>query len=106
MYYSDHLGVRRNIPGFSDKGATEPLERMIEKLVSHRVSNKPFDQELMSWMESLSPKYLTKFISIGLIDAKTSAVITPMMIAKKIKRKHSGKYIVIFSVEDGHLADY
>ncbi len=106
MFYSDHLGKRRNIPGFSDKGATKSLERMIEKLVSHRVSNKPFDQKLMSWIESLAPRFIKKFISIGLIDSHTSAVIKPLMIAKKIKRKHSGKNIVVFNVESGHLADY
>lgn len=106
VFYIDHLGKKRNIPGFTDKSATKSLERMIEKLVSYRVSNKPFDQELMSCIESLKPRLIKKFAEIGLIDFQTSAVIKPLMVAKKIHRKHSGKDILVFRIENGHLADY
>ncbi len=104
--YVDHLGIRRKLSGFKDKNATQSLGRMLEKLVSYKSSNRPFDQELISWIESINPRFIKNFIEIGLIDYQTSAVIKPLMIAKRVKRKHAGKDILIFEVSEGHLADY
>ena len=41
IFFNDHKGVERSIPGFRDKAASEELGRQVERLVALRAANMP-----------------------------------------------------------------
>jgi hypothetical protein len=86
----DHLGTRRKMQAFPDKGASTALGHKLEKLVSYRTARRALDSELTEWIESLPPRMMKRLASIGLIDGETTAAAKPLMVATRKKRKPKG----------------
>jgi hypothetical protein len=74
----DHLGVRRRIPGLTDRRATEALGRNIEKLAWSKAGGQALDPVLTRWIEGLSPKLRKCLARIGLLDASKVAALEPL----------------------------
>ena len=71
--FSDHNGVRRRLPGFTDKQATEALGRQLEKLAVCRMNNEQPGRELAAWLESCPVKLRGKLAEIGLLSRERAA---------------------------------
>ena len=72
----DHLGTRRKMQAFPDKGASASLGHKLEKLVSYRTARRALDSELTEWLESLPPRMMKRLASIGLIGDRAKATAT------------------------------
>ena len=79
LEFVDHNEIRRRVPGFTDKKATQELGRKLEQLVASRMTNQPLDLELTRWIESLGPKIRERLIKIGLVDAQIHASSKPLL---------------------------
>lgn len=85
LEFRDHTGIRRRVPGFKDKRATEQLERNLEQLVAARVNGVLPSPDLARAVETLPAKLRNRLADWGVLDAG---------------RRHSGK-----SIEE-HLQDF
>jgi integrase len=102
--FTDHLGTRRKIQAFADKGASAALGHKLEKLVSYRTARRALDAELTTWLEGLPAWRMKRLADIGLIDGETSAATKALMVATRERRKQSSHDA--FNVTGGHLADF
>ncbi len=64
----DHRGIRRRLPGFTDKKATASLGRTVEKLAACRASGEPLTAELRKWLEGIPARILQCLARWGLLD--------------------------------------
>jgi len=71
--FTEHQGIRRRIPGLTDKKASESLGRMIERLVSSKVGNEGLTVELQRWIETLSPSLRETLGKYGLLEGQKLA---------------------------------
>jgi len=66
----DHDGRRRQIPGFTDKGATAELGRQVERLVALRAVKQPPTPELSAWLEGMPAALSGRLAAWGILDAQ------------------------------------
>jgi len=67
LTFTDNRGIRRRLPAFSNKRATEKAAEKIEELLS---SNGVLSPDLQRWIENLSGKTRENLIKFGLIDSQ------------------------------------
>jgi len=67
LTFTDNRGIRRRLPAFSNKRATEKAAEKIEELLS---SGGVLGPDLQKWLENLSEKTREKLIKVGLIDSR------------------------------------
>lgn len=65
LTFVDNRQIRRRLPCFSDKRATDRLAQKIEELLA---SGGIINQDLQRWIESLPEKQRSKLVQWGLID--------------------------------------
>lgn len=65
--FTDNRQVRRRLPAFSNKRASEKAGEKIEELLS---SGGILSPELQRWIENIPPKMRDKLIELGLIDGQ------------------------------------
>jgi len=65
LTFVDNKRIRRRLPGYNNKGASERLGQKIEELLS---CGGILNQDLQRWIESLPDKQRRKLIEFGLID--------------------------------------
>ena len=75
---TDHMGTRRRIPGFADKGASESFGRRLERLAAHRATGEPLPKDMQTWLESLAPRMQRRLADIGLFDRARAGVLAPL----------------------------
>jgi len=66
LTFTDNRGIRRRLPAFSNKRATEKLAEKIEELLSS--AGGVLSPELQKWLENLSEKTRGKLIAFGLLS--------------------------------------
>lgn len=69
----DRHGKPRRIPGFTDKRATQELDRKLERLVSLRLAGEQPDIAMIRWLEGLPTKTREQLGRIGVLDPKAVA---------------------------------
>jgi integrase len=67
LTFTDNRGIRRRLPAFSNKRATEKAAEKIEELLS---SGGIYSLELRQWLDTLSPKVREDLIRFGLLDSR------------------------------------
>jgi len=65
LTFVDNRQIRRRLPAYSDKAATDRLGIWIQKLLD---ANGILDRELQEWFTSLAPKIRDKILEFGLVD--------------------------------------
>lgn len=65
LTFVDNRQIRRRLPAYSDKTATDNLGIRIQKLLD---SNGVLDRELQGWFSGLTPKVRDKIVEFGLVD--------------------------------------
>ena len=76
---TDHRGIVRRFPGFTDKGATDELRRRIQKLIECRVAGASLDAEMAKWMETVPTTLRNRLLKYGLIDSQSVASAKPLL---------------------------
>jgi hypothetical protein len=71
--FADHNRIRREVSGFTDKTASEELERGLNRLVSLRIAGAGPDAELTRQMESWPISLMDRLAAFGLIDRARAA---------------------------------
>ena len=79
IFFNDHKGVERSIPGFRDKAASEELGRQVERLVALRAANMPPHRSMTEWLQALSFKVQLKFVACDILDAERAAAAKPLL---------------------------
>ena len=70
---TDHAGIVRRIPAFSDERASEEFGRKVECLVSLRVAGMEPSADLTRWLSGLADTHRDRLAKIGLLDARRVA---------------------------------
>ena len=83
--FSDHLGIIRRIPAFSDKAASEEFGRKVSRLASCMAAKLPPDAELARWIEGLDARTRERLLRFGLLDSQRAA-------GGKLLAEHLGDY--------------
>jgi len=71
--WTDHQEVLRRWPAYEDKRSSSHFGRQLEKLAGFRRTREPLDEDLLTWLETLTAKALVKLEAIGLLDRRRSA---------------------------------
>lgn len=66
-------GTSYRVRGFTDRGATEELQRKLERLAAQRVAGELPDAALLRWIENLPSDLQDRLQAIGLLDARRLA---------------------------------
>ena len=66
--FQDHSNIRRTIPGFTDKAATETMLAKLDKLIARRRAGEEPDSELARWLEGCSAKLLERLGEWGILS--------------------------------------
>ena len=96
--FKDHCDVWRKLRGWTDKGATEELERRLDRLVAARAVNQVPDAELAGWLEGLTDYHRGKLAEWGLLDERAASLAKPL-----VERDDRGR-VVGGHVHDHHAA--
>jgi len=78
--FTDHLGRRHRMPGFTEKRATEAMANRLEDLVSLRSAGQQPTPALQIWIEQLPERIVQKFISWGLLDSQRGKGTKPLSV--------------------------
>jgi integrase len=73
VYFSDPMQIRRALPAFTDKAASEELERNVKRLVSFRQSRLTLDAELIRFLEDCRPDIRDRLAEWNIIDSQRAA---------------------------------
>lgn len=65
--FNDHLRIKRTLPAFSNKSASDAIGHKIENLVALRMAGEAPDAALASWLESCPQKMIVKLGEWGLL---------------------------------------
>jgi hypothetical protein len=76
---TDHSGIVRRFPGFTDKGATAELRRRIQKLIECCVAGASLDAEMAKWLETIPTDLRCRLLKYGLIDPQSVASAKPLL---------------------------
>ncbi len=81
---TDPQGVRRRVPGFRDKRATEELSRTLHRLAEARASGAPVDPEVRRRLDALPSRIVKRLSGIGLLDS--AQVAGSQVLAEHVER--------------------
>ncbi|MCI0352028.1 MAG: hypothetical protein L0Z53_21625, partial [Acidobacteriales bacterium] len=76
--FTDHNKIPRRLPAFTDKGASESLDRKMERLVAARANRDPIPADLQEWVDGLDDATRKKFTEWDLLDARTLLAARPL----------------------------
>ncbi len=68
--FKDHRKIRRRVPGFKDRKASERLLWLLEQLASCRHNKAQPGIELVSAIEAMTPKVRARLIEWGVLDTQ------------------------------------
>ncbi len=78
--FRDHNQIRRRVPAFTSKVASEEMVRNLVKLVGYyKATGGQTDPALTRWLCDLPQKVRNKLITIGLVDPQHVAVSKPLL---------------------------
>ena len=86
--FRDHLDIRRRVRGFTDKRATETVERKVHELVHARASGTTPSHDLRRWCRTLPPRLRKSLAKWGVIDSRSVAALRPLIEHFEAWRKH------------------
>jgi integrase/recombinase XerD len=69
VQFSDHKGIRRRLIGFTDKHASEELERQVLRIVALKMASAALDAEAVKFLEVCGAYVRGKLAEWGIIDA-------------------------------------
>jgi len=69
LTFVDNREIRRRLPAYSDKKATDNLGIMVQRLLD---VNGRLDPELKKWFAGLMPRVRDKLIEFGMVDERTA----------------------------------
>ncbi len=78
VQFTDVSGIVRRLPGFTDKRATEELERGILRLASAKASGMAPDPEMLRFIEGLPETIRDRLTDWGILDVRRSAMGKPL----------------------------
>src|SRR5688572_20609904 len=76
--FSDHAKIRRRIPLFEDRKASEEAGRKIDKLVDLRAANDTLPEELTRFVETTLPAIREALATYGIIGTTKLAASKPL----------------------------
>jgi integrase len=69
LTFVDNREIRRRLPAYTDKKATDNLGVMVDKLLD---ANGRLDRDLKKWFTGLMPRVRNKLVEFGLVDERTT----------------------------------
>ena len=97
--FQDHLGVRRELPAFTNRRATDELARRVEQLAQLRAAGSGPDLELSKWLQAAPQRITRNLVRWGLVEPERLAAGTSLtrhvddwkaaLLAKGVTRDHA-----------------
>ena len=78
VQFEDHLGIKRELKGYSDHEATKLLANNIQKLLNFKTSNQPLSNELQRWLEQVPSAICNELMKFGVVDAQQAEIGKPL----------------------------
>ena len=97
--FQDHLGVRRELPAFTNRRATDELARRVEQLVQLCAAGSGPDLESSKWLQAAPQRITRSLVRWGLLEPERLAAGTLLtrhvddwkaaLLAKGVTRDHA-----------------
>lgn len=78
VQFTYHNGVKRRLPGFKTKAASEELDRAVHRLVSARQVNGALSAEDNRFLESAPARVVERLAAWGIIQGERAAAGKPL----------------------------
>ena len=66
--FVDHLEIRHKISVYTNQRETKSFADTLQNLITLRKSRQPLESRIYEWLESLPDRFITQFVSWGLIE--------------------------------------
>ncbi len=76
--FTDHTGARRTLAAYTDRAASEELDRKLRTLAACRESGTELDEELRIWIDQTPAPLRKKLRSMDLLDRRAEEIAQPL----------------------------